>query len=83
MGCGKVSASDQPQNYQGARPHYAAIAYRSRRQGDRIRTPFAAAHESVHGPSLPFVALQRHVGEAGMSRPNADFAVADALAAAA
>jgi hypothetical protein len=38
---------------------------------------------AAYGPSLPFVALQRDVGNAGMSRPNADFAVADALAAAA
>src|SRR6266849_5170710 len=51
MGAGadEVRAYRQPQDRQGARSRRAALTAWTRRQGDRIEMPFAAAHESVHG----------------------------------
>src|SRR5258708_4235357 len=51
MGAGadEVRAYRQPQDRQGARARRAALTAWTRRQGDRIEMPFAAAHESVHG----------------------------------
>jgi hypothetical protein len=50
MGAGadEVRAYRQPQDRQGARSRRAALTAWTRRQGDRIEMPFAAAHESVH-----------------------------------
>src|SRR6266849_8073400 len=48
-GADEVRAYRQPQDRQGARSRRAALTAWTRRQGDRIEMPFAAAHESVHG----------------------------------
>jgi hypothetical protein len=52
MGAGadEIRAYRQPQDRQGARSRRAALIAWTRRQGDQIKIPFAAAHESVHGP---------------------------------
>src|SRR5258708_22760060 len=51
MGAGadEVRAYRQPQDRQSARSGRAALTAWTCRQGDRIKMPFAAAHESVHG----------------------------------
>src|SRR6266404_2452720 len=64
MGAGtdEVRAYRQPQDRQGARSRRAALTAWTRRQGDRIEMPFAAAHESVHGR---FCCRNRHTDGAG------------------
>jgi hypothetical protein len=54
MGAGadEVRSYRQPQDRQGAQSRRAALTAWTRRKGDRIEMPFAAAHESVHGPTL-------------------------------
>src|SRR5882757_10417665 len=60
MGAGvdEVRAYCQPQDRQGARSRRAALTAWTRRQGDRIEMPFAAAHESVHGTKRTWLILQ-------------------------
>ena len=55
----KVRICDQSQDREGSRPGRATRTNRRCRRGDRIKSSFAAAYETVHGPSLQMPASKK------------------------